>query len=86
MRLILALIFLWIHPLDAISQFESFFVDEDSIGRGFFKRFQKRIKSLWGQHMYLIDNEYLVIALLGLEANLLHQLTDMIYTVVGRCI
>src|SRR4051794_21274826 len=57
--------------------------DEDGIRRGFFQRFQERIKSGRAEHVYLIYDIDFVLTGLGSKTYLLHKGTDIIHRVVG---
>jgi hypothetical protein len=57
--------------------------DKDGILRGLFQGLQKSIEGLLRQHVDLVYDEDLVVALLRREADLVIQLADVVHTVVG---
>ena len=58
--------------------------NEDGVAWRFFQCFQESIESRGRQHVYLIDDIYLIFTYLGRNAYLLYQLADIVYGVVGR--
>ena len=58
--------------------------NEDGVAWRFFQRFQESIESRGRQHVYLIDDIYLIFTYLGRNAYLLYQLANIVYGVVGR--
>ena len=57
--------------------------DEDDIGRGLLQCLQKGVEGLCGEHVYLVDDEYLIFPSLRRNANLVANLTDVVDRVVG---
>ena len=56
--------------------------DEDGMAGWFFQCLEKSIERLCGKHVYLVDDEHLILAYLRRNAYLLNQLADVIHRVV----
>ena len=58
--------------------------DEDGVGWRFLKGLQERVERRLAQHVHLVDDVHLVFALLGRDADLVHNAPDVFHLVVGR--
>lgn len=58
--------------------------DEDDMGGRFLQRLEEGIEGLLREHVDLVDDKDLVAAHLRGDAGLLHELLDLIDTIVGR--
>ena len=58
--------------------------DEDDMGGRFLQRLEEGIEGLLREHVDLVDDKDLVAAHLRRDAGLLHELLDLIDTIVGR--
>ena len=58
--------------------------NEFHMGGGFFKRLQKRVERVFGQHVHFIDNIYLEARGYGCIANTFDNLADIINTGPAR--
>ena len=56
--------------------------DENSVGRRFFQRFQERVEGRLGKHVYLVNDEDFIFALLRLKTDLVNQGTNVFHAVV----
>ena len=60
--------------------------NENSMRWGLFKRFQEGIECGLAQHVHLVDDVHLVLALLWRDPHLLNNASDVFHFVVRRCI
>ena len=58
--------------------------DEDDVGGRLFQRFQQGVEGRCGQHVYLVDDVYLIMTGTGSVGCLITQVADVVHTVVGR--
>ena len=57
--------------------------DENHIARGLLEGFQESVESGWGEHVDLIDDKHPVAPLRRRNLHLLHELADVVDTIVG---
>jgi len=60
--------------------------DEDDMLRRLLEGFQKSVESRGGEHVHLVDDEYLVPAGLRRNLCLFHQGLDVFHRIVARCV
>ena len=57
--------------------------NKDHVGRRLLQGFEQGIKGTYGKHMYLIDNINLIFSFRRRVGHLIHNLSDIVHTIVG---